>query len=87
MEIDFVSGLVKNGKIFSVEFIKRTDGSLRRMTARTGVRSGGGELNYDPGIHNLITVYDMGKRGFRSIPVDNIIALKAGGNTYKSGAL
>lgn len=87
MEIEFVSNLVKNGKIFSVEFIKRTNGQMRRMVARTGVRSEGGSLNYDPHYHNLITVYDMEKRGFRNIPVDNIISLKAGGNTYKSGAL
>lgn len=87
MEIEFVSNLVKNGKIFSVDFVKRTDGSMRKMVARTGVRSEGGELNYDPSVHNLITVYDMEKRGFRNIPVDNIVTLKAGGNTYKFGAL
>ncbi len=83
MQIESVSKLVNNGRIFSVEFIKRTDGSRRRMVARTGVRSAGGELNYDPASHNLITVYDMVKRGFRNIPVDNILSLKANGKTYK----
>lgn len=83
MQIEFVSKLVKNGKIFSVEFIKRTDGKIRRMVARTGVHSGGGDLPYDPTIHNLITVYDMNKKGFRNIPVDNIISLRAGGKTYQ----
>lgn len=85
MEIEFVSNLVKNGKIFSVEFIKRTDGRIRHMVARTGVRShGSGEAPYDAHYHNLITVYDMAKRGFRNIPVDNILTLKAGGKTYQS---
>lgn len=82
MEIDFVSELVKTGRIFSVEFIKRTDGQIRKMVARTGVKSAGGDLNYDPHYHNLITVFDMGKRGFRSIPVDNIISLKVDGRIY-----
>ncbi|GEM_PF-6069765 len=29
--------LVRDGKIFAVEFIKRTDGSLRRMVCRLDV--------------------------------------------------
>jgi hypothetical protein len=49
------------GKLFGVEFIKRSNGALRRMTARLGVRkgvSGIGSLIV-PSDHGLITVCEF----------------------------
>jgi hypothetical protein len=87
MDLDQVKKLVSDGKFFSVEFIKRSDGQLRRMLARTGVTSGltGEGRNYNPDTHNLITVFDVQKRAYRNIPVDNITWIKAHGVERRFG--
>jgi hypothetical protein len=66
------------GKIFSCHFIKRTDGTYREMVARLHVRKGvkGVGMSYNPREKDLITVFDMRKNAFRSIPLDNIRYLK-----------
>ena len=68
------------GKFFSVDFIKRSDGGQRHMIARTGVHSHlrGGELSFDPAAHNLVIVYDVVARGYRSIPLDGIQRVACG---------
>lgn len=52
-----------NGQIFSVDFVKRTDQTMRTMSARRGVSKGvkGVGMAYDPKAKNLLTVYDMQK--------------------------
>lgn len=52
-----------SGQIFSIDFVKRTDNSLRTMSARRGVKKGvkGVGQAYDPKAKNLLTVYDMQK--------------------------
>jgi hypothetical protein len=65
-------------KIFSCHFIKRTDGSYRKMVARLHVRKGvkGVGMAYNPAEKDLVTVFDMQKNNFRSIPLDSIRYLK-----------
>ena len=69
------------GKIFSVKFIKRTTGEERHMLCRIGVVSylKGGKLSYDPKEKNLVTVFDMVKKAYRSIPIESIFDLKIKG--------
>lgn len=52
-----------DGRIFTVDFVKRTDNSLRTMSCRRGVSKGvkGVGQAYDPKAHALLTVYDMQK--------------------------
>lgn len=71
---------LKNGRIFSVSFHKK-DGTLREMTARLGVKKHlkGGTLSYNPKEHNNLIVFDMVKKGYRTIPFDRVISLKANG--------
>ena len=47
--------------LFSVTFIKRTDGTLRTMLCRRGVRLGlsTGVLSFDPVLKGLMPVMDM----------------------------
>ena len=61
------------GKIFYAEFIKK-DGSLRRMTARLGVRKGvtGKGMRYDPAAYGLLPVYDMDKAQWRMINLNTL---------------
>lgn len=72
------------GKIFTVEFTKRTDGSDRIMNARLGVKAylHGGVLPYDPNEKNLIPCFDMQKRAYRMISIEGIKSLKIGQNIY-----
>lgn len=81
----FVARATESGHIFAVEFVKRTDGTLRKMTCRTGVTKGtqGGSMGYEPSEHDLLSVYDVEKKGFRSIPVDAVLHLSMQGKRYR----
>ncbi len=52
-----------NGQTFTVEFVKRGDGTLRVMNARRGVKKGvkGVGMAYNPADYSLLGVYDMQK--------------------------
>jgi len=77
------------GKIFTAIFTKRSDGSLRALNGMTGVRkyTSGGELPYSPKDKGLIPVYDLkigpGPKGYRTIPIEGLKALKINGRKYK----
>lgn len=75
----------QEGKIFTVTFIKRTNGERRVMNCRLGVKAylAGGEPAYDFVAKNLLPVYDVKKNGYRSIPLDAVEGIKAEGQTYK----
>lgn len=70
--------LVSDGKIFSITFIKRTTGLPRTMTARRGVTAHltGEGLRYDPSEHDLMTVYDLDKCAYRTVPLDAVVSLR-----------
>jgi hypothetical protein len=82
MQVSELKSLIGNGKIASVTFIKRTDGTERRMLCRTGVKlgaKGSGERAYDPESKNLLLVYDMQKHGYRMIPAESVLEVRARG--------
>lgn len=66
-----------NGKIFSVTFVKK-DGSIRKMTARLGVKKNinGVGLSFKPSDYNLIVVFDMHKKAYRMINLSTILSFK-----------
>lgn len=70
-------------KFFAVEFIKRTDGTLRHMRCRLGVfkHLKGGPRAYDPKAHGLLTVFEP-EKGYRSIPLDSLRAITLEGRKY-----
>ncbi len=77
---------IKRGKKYGQN---RGVGELREMVARLDVHKhlAGGERAYDPVDHNLIWVWEpavgprkKGDRGYRSIPIDGIKAVKCGGD-------
>lgn len=76
--------LTADGAIFSVDFIKRSNGELRSMVCRQGVKKHlkDGTKPYDPATKNLLTVYSMDAKGYRSIPVDAIQSLRIGGQKF-----
>lgn len=80
---------VEGGRIFTVEFIKRTDGSHRVMNCRKGVAKyvKGVGRKFDPAEKKLLSVWDAqiadGANGYRLISLDSLIALRFGGRSYK----
>jgi hypothetical protein len=80
MKVNDFKEMVADGKIFTVEFIKK-DGSLRKMNARLGVKKyvKGIGLSFDPAEKNLLPVFDMQKEGYRMINASTILRIKIGG--------
>lgn len=76
------------GRIFTVIFIKRTNGERRVMNARFGVHRyvNGRGLSYSPKKKNLIGCYDVTQekgKGYRMINLDSLLELKLDGMHYK----
>jgi len=78
-----------SGRVFGVTFIKRTNGEVRDMNCRGGVKKHlrGGELAYDPKEKRLVTVFDMAKGDYRSINCDSIIRIAVDGTTFRVNAV
>ena len=74
---------LNDGHIFSVHFVKRTNGEVRHMLCRTGVTKylKGGGKSYDAASKSLLTVYDVQKQGYRSVPLEAIIQIDHHGTT------
>lgn len=80
MDLTELKSLVGDGRIFCAEFIRRTDGRVRKMVARTGVKADGvGPSSYNPDQHGLLLVYDLQSRVFRTIPADSVLRVRANG--------
>lgn len=68
---------------FTVEFTKKTTGERRVMNARMGVTKhlrGGASTTAH--CDDLLTTFDMQAQGYRTITVDNVVALRANGLQY-----
>ena len=72
-----------DNRMFSLEFIKK-DGTKRVMLARFNVtkdlKGKGGW--YNPADYNLMTVYDMNKSAYRSVPLDRLLWIRTKGKRY-----
>jgi hypothetical protein len=83
-----VAMIKKCRKFFSVTFIKRKDGSKRRMICRNGVKKhlvkseNKKERNFDPANHDLIRTYSMDSQGYRNIGIEGIRVVKMNKITY-----
>jgi hypothetical protein len=74
-----------NKKVFSVTFVKRTTGELRKMNAMRGVRKGvkGVGHSFDPSEKGLLCVYDMKKGDFRFVNLNDVISFKANRKSFE----
>lgn len=79
-----LKALFHSGKFFSVGFRKRSDGSFRRLYGRKAPR-GKKTPAYNPNHHGLVWVYDIQNKGIRSIPLESIEWIKAGGKEFYPG--
>ncbi len=87
MDVSELRKFLDGGKIARVTFVKRTDGTQRDMVCRTGVKKGvtGRGAAYDPESKGLVTVFDMQKQAFRTIPCENVIEVRARKQHMKFG--
>ena len=85
------SDMIENctdGHMFSVKFIKRTDGKIRDMNCRKGVKkfTKGGSLAFNPKEKKLVTVWEANtpnpEKAYRSIPLDSILEVRMNGNVF-----
>lgn len=74
-----------NGKFFTVTFVKK-DGTIRRSTARTGVRKGvkGIGLNYNPTDKGIRIVWVCDAQNFRAIKLNSMLNIKFKGINYNN---
>lgn len=80
-----VAAIALNG-FFGVTFTKK-DGSTRRMVCRLGVTKHlrGGVKSFSDADHNILTVWSVADRGYRSIRLDTLAEVRAGGVTHTAG--
>jgi hypothetical protein len=73
------------GRMFSLVFVKRSDGAERTITARVGTRVGQKNrgMRYRPRDKRLIVVFDMETLWYRSVPIDGIEAVVIEGKSYR----
>jgi len=74
-----------SGRIFTVSFVKRSTGEVRKMNCRKGVKKGtnGEGLKFDPISRGLVPVFDMQKNQHRFISLDDIREIKADKQEYQ----
>lgn len=75
---------IKKGRIFTITFVKRSDGSVRTMNCRMGVEvhKVGEELPYDVDKKKLLMVYSLDAKGYRQIPIEGIQSATLDGVAY-----
>jgi hypothetical protein len=89
IEVEEATELMQNsnGQIFTVMFIKKTNGEYREMICRLGVSLGvngrGRNFTYEP--EELLGVYDMQKHAHRMVNLRSVVGLNIGGESYKVG--
>ena len=69
----------QKGKFFTAQFLKRSNGKVRKLNGRLGVKKhvkGIGAV-YNAESKGLITVFDAQKRQYRMIPVETMFRLRA----------
>ncbi len=80
--IDLIRG--SKGRVFTVTFIKRTNGDVRTMNARIGVSKyvTGEGLKFDPKAYALIPVFEMPKKQYRMVNLEGLTNLVLEGENY-----
>ena len=81
------------GKVMTVKFTKRTTGEERTMVCRTGVKKHLKDPTAPPSAkiiaqdhkNDLLRVYDMQKRAYRSISLESVKEIKSEGEIFTAG--
>jgi len=80
---------INNGQFFSVKFIKKTNGQIRKMNCRKDVKKylKNGTLSYNPVKKGLISVWSPKDKsdtdaGYRMINIAGVLEVKTDGINY-----
>lgn len=88
---EMIEGIKDEGHFFTVVFAKRSDGSIRRMTCRGGVKkyTKGVGLAFEPSKKNLVGVWETNnadgakeENAYRFISKEGLKELHYAGNIY-----
>ena len=73
-------------KFFTVEF-KKKNGELRKMNCRLKVTKHlkGGSKSFSDDDYNYLTVYDLHKKGYRTVNINTLTSLKFKGQEHING--
>lgn len=77
---DFINFVIPHEQIFTVTFIRKSDGGERVMNCRRGVHTGAVGAGRKPN-PNAITVFDLQIEEYRSFNLDRVISVKGAGAT------
>lgn len=71
------------GKFFTATFTTK-DFRIRVLNGRLGVKKhlSGGTLKFSPSSKDLVTVYDVKSKGYRTINLNTLTKLKINGKVY-----
>ena len=78
------------GQVFTIWFVKRTTGELRKMNCRTEVKKHLAHPENPPDPkhaesdkeHDLLRVFDMKKGGYRMINLRSVTKIRCGGQEF-----
>lgn len=87
LTIQQVKNKLSSGRFFRVVFRKRTDNTIRSMVCRTGVKRYLARVGmaYDPDKHDLLAVYDVQRRAYRMVSLDDVKELHFDGQSHYFG--
>ena len=82
-KMNIIKKVSQNGKIFSVEFIKK-NGDVRKMTVRKGVTKflRGGGYNTVSHLPQYMTLFSINDNGYRNLNLHTLFSIKGDGKEY-----
>lgn len=83
--VQLFAELRKTGHFFTAVFIKKTNGELREMTCRFGVKKhvNGKGLKFDPVSKGYFPVWDSVKKDYRMLNLNTLLFINYAGKSYQ----
>lgn len=80
---DYIETIVEDD-FYSVVFVKKTTGEVRKMNCRQGVsKHSKGGVNVCAGKDDLLSTYSLDSKGYRTINLSGVIEVCHAGKTVK----
>jgi hypothetical protein len=71
------------GRFFTIWFVKRSDGRIRRMTCRLRGQPHPAGLKFDPHDRALLPVWDLQAREWRFVNLEGVLCVRTDGKSYR----
>ena len=85
VQMQLFNELKKTGRFFKAVFIKKTNGEIREMVCRFGVKKhvNGKGLRFDPLSKGCLPVWDTEKNAYRMINLNTLMLIHYAGKSYQ----